>query len=103
MNKTLLHLIGPKESRTDFALRIYDTAVPPVSMYRAAKLAGISPVTLRSRLVARERFERTRCPQCGRFPGQRNWRVKPGPKPRPISSATAPTPAERPRTPPQPR
>lgn len=101
MNNTLLHLIGPTESLTDFALRIYDTAVPPVSIYRAAKLAGISPVTLRSRLVARERYEQTRCPQCGRFPGQRNWTTKPGPKRRAV--ATAPIPAERPRTPPRSR
>lgn len=100
--KTLLHLISPRESKTDFALRIYDTAVPPVSVYRAAKLAGISPVTLAGRLADRERYEKTRCPQCGRFPGQRNWRGKPGPRHRPIVvPSTAPIPAERPETPPQ--
>ena len=79
---TLLHLIGPTESRTDFAMRIYDTAEPPVSVYRAAKLAGISPTTLTQRLATRERCERARCPQCGRYPGERDWTVKPGPRTR---------------------
>jgi hypothetical protein len=59
------------ESRTDFAVRIFDSAEPPVTYYRAAKLAGISPVTLYKRLRRRELFEETRCPHCHHAPGER--------------------------------
>lgn len=99
-NQTLLHLIGPKESKTDLALRIYDTATPPVSVYRAAKLAGIKFQTLATRLKVREQFERARCPTCHLFPGQRKWTTKPGPTHRPIS---VPVPVDAPEMIPPPR
>lgn len=63
-----------KESKTDLAVRIYDTSDPPVSAYRAAVLAGISPVTLYQRLARRERLAATQCPLCHRYPGQREWK-----------------------------
>lgn len=67
---------GPNESLTDYALRIFDTAEPPITPYRAAKLAGIRPETLYQRLREREQYEAERCPHCHRYPGQRNWKRK---------------------------
>src|SRR5262245_41614380 len=61
----------PTESKTDFAVRLFDTSDPPMTYYRAAKLAGINPVTLYQRLRLRERLEATICPLCGRYPGQK--------------------------------
>lgn len=55
-------------SRTAEAIRIFDTAVPPVSVTQAAKLAGISRQVLYQALTDREARWAMKCPHCHRAP-----------------------------------
>lgn len=63
---------GPhgNETRSEFAARLYDTADPPISLYRAARLAGIKGGSLRTYLLRREYYLLTRCPTCGQLPSK---------------------------------
>ena len=60
------------ETRTEFAMRLYDTATPPVSANRAAGMAGIHRNTLYAALQRRQDQVEGRCPHCHRHPRERS-------------------------------
>lgn len=56
------------EPRVKTGIRIYDTAVPQLSVTKAAKLAGISRQALYQALTDREALWAKKCPHCHRAP-----------------------------------
>lgn len=56
------------EARVKTGIRIYDTAVPQLSVAKAAKLAGISRQALYQALTRRETLWAKKCPHCHRAP-----------------------------------
>jgi len=62
----------PRQGETplEFAIRLWDTAEPPLTVSEAARLAGIRPQTLSKSLARREYYATQRCPHCHQLPGR---------------------------------
>lgn len=75
MGRPKLSELANGESRTLTAIRIFDTAVPQVSVPTAAKMAGISRQTLYQALADREERWALRCPHCRRAPAGKRKKV----------------------------
>lgn len=58
------------ETRSAFAMRLFDTSDPPLSVGECARLAGIRVQTLLVSLQRRERYVTMRCPLCHQLPSR---------------------------------
>lgn len=59
------------KTRIAFAMQLYDTAEPQLSIRQCEKLAGIKHPNLLIALRRRELAHAMRCPTCGRVPGEK--------------------------------
>ena len=61
----------PNKTRIAFAMQLFDTAEPRLSIRQCEKLAGIKHPSLLQALQRRELAHNMRCPTCGRVPGEK--------------------------------
>lgn len=56
------------EARITTGIRIYDTAIPQVTVCQAARLAGVTRQAMYQALAHREALWAKKCPHCHRAP-----------------------------------
>lgn len=62
---------APRGTRIAFAMQLYDTSDPPLSVRQCEKMAGLKHPALLTALRRRELVHAMRCPTCGRVPGEK--------------------------------
>ena len=61
----------PKETRIAFAIQLYDTSEPQLSIRQCEKMAGLKHPALLTALRRRELRHANKCPTCGMTPGDK--------------------------------